>query len=115
MSIKIAKMLKFDDFSLLTSIFKPGWELQVLLYGVVFYLTYYAVYKIIFRAWAGHPRNYTYDEIWYWYRRVRFFSAVVFAPLFEEQYYPHLSVVLIGLTVFLLMDYLRGILIMNQN
>lgn len=69
---------------MLNSIFTEGWEYNVLLYGLTFLLAEYAVYKIVFRALAGVPQSYRYEDQWRWYQKASILSSAIFAPLFEE-------------------------------
>lgn len=72
-------------------IFTKGWELNVLLYGLVFLLAQHVVYKIIFRPLIGAPRSYYYEDIRHWQRKASFLGAVIFAPLFEEVMFTYLA------------------------
>ncbi len=72
-------------------IFTKGWELNMLIYGLVFLLARYSVYKIVFRGLIGVPKSHDYDDQRYWYRNASFLSAVVFAPLYEEIMFTYLA------------------------
>lgn len=72
-------------------IFTPGWEVNLLLYGAVFYLARYIVYRIIYPAIVGTPKYYDFESIRQWYRKASMWSAVVFAPLFEEIWFTFLA------------------------
>lgn len=76
---------------MLETIFTEGWKLNVLLYGLIFLLADYAVYKIIFAALVGAPQSYRYEDQKYWYRKASFLGAVIFAPLYEEIMFTYLA------------------------
>ena len=76
---------------MLDTIFVKGWELNVALYGLVFLLADYAVYKIIFAALVGAPQTYDLRELRFWYRKASFLGAVIFAPIYEEIMFTYLA------------------------
>lgn len=72
-------------------LFIDGWQLNILLYGVVFLLAQHVVYKVIFRPLIGQPKSYYFEDIQHWRRKASFFGAVIFAPLFEEVMFTYLA------------------------
>lgn len=76
---------------MLDTIFTQGWKLNVLLYGIIFLLADYAIYKIIFAALVGAPHSYHYEDQKRWYRKASFLGAVIFAPLYEEIMFTYLA------------------------
>ena len=75
---------------LINQIFKEGWFGNVLLYGTIYLLAEYMVYKLIFKTLVGQPKNFSWKEIRFWSRKANFIGAVVFAPLFEEFMFTYL-------------------------
>lgn len=65
-------------------IFTPGWELNLILFGAIFYLAQYIVYRIIYPRLVGAPDIYDFEALRHWYRKASIWSSVVIAPLFEE-------------------------------
>ena len=43
---------------MLDSILKEGWELNALLFGIVFLLAQHTIYKMIFDPLTGEPKSY---------------------------------------------------------
>lgn len=76
---------------MLDAIFTEGWKLNVLLYGLIFLLADYAIYKIIFAALVGQPQSYYEEDLKFWYRKASFLGAVIFAPLYEEIMFTYLA------------------------
>jgi len=65
-------------------IFKEGWLFTVLIYAIVYFLAEYATYTIVFRNLMGTPKSYSLDDIRHWRSKASFWSAVIFAPFYEE-------------------------------
>ena len=76
---------------MLDQIFSKGWELNILLYGVVFLLAQHVVYKVVFRPLIGTPKSYHFEDLKHWRRKASFLGAVIFAPLFEEVMFTYLA------------------------
>lgn len=76
---------------MLDTVFTKGWEINVLLYGAIYLLAQYAVYKIIFSALVGSPQSYDHRGLQHWNRKSIFLGAVIFAPLFEEVMFTYLA------------------------
>ena len=76
---------------MLHTIFKDGWEVYVLLYGLVFYVFFYVLYPAVFRALIGGPSDYTYEGIRHYYRKSSIFRSVFLAPPLEEWWFTYLA------------------------
>lgn len=72
-------------------LFIEGWQLNILLYGIVFLLAQHVVYKVIFRPLIGQPKTYYFEDVQHWRRKASFLGAVIFAPLFEEVMFTYLA------------------------
>lgn len=76
---------------MLETIFTQGWEFNVLMYGIVYWLGRTAAYTIIYRAVIGQPNSYRYEDQKHWYRNATLLGAVIFAPVYEEIMFTYLA------------------------
>lgn len=76
---------------MLDQIFLPGWESNLLLYSFVFLMAEYAVYRIIYPAIVGTPKTYDQEGLRSWRRKASWWSAVIFAPIYEELLFTYLA------------------------